>query len=141
MITYVDTSALIKLLINEPGSDRAGRIWDGADSLVSVSLVEVEARAALAAADRAGRITATQHREAKRSLMDLIGQIEIVEITAELVTVASDLAEADGLRGYDAVHLAAALLVGAEVLTTADADLAAAAARHGCGVADPTSTE
>jgi predicted nucleic acid-binding protein len=77
VITYVETSALIKSLIDEPGSDRAGRIWDGADSLVSVSLVEVEARAALAAADRAGRVTAAQHRQATRSLMDLIEQIEI----------------------------------------------------------------
>ena len=50
MITYVDTSTLIKLIVDEEGSDRAELIWQSADSVASVSLVVVEARAALAAA-------------------------------------------------------------------------------------------
>jgi hypothetical protein len=36
------------------------------------------------------------------------------------------------------VHLAAALLVGADVMATADGDLSAAALRQGVRVADPT---
>ncbi|MCZ7631338.1 MAG: hypothetical protein M5U19_20820 [Microthrixaceae bacterium] len=52
MITYVDTSSMLKLLIDEDGSERAELIWDSADVLVSVALVVVEGRAALAAAHR-----------------------------------------------------------------------------------------
>lgn len=136
MITYVDTSTLIKLLIDEPGSDRAGQIWESADALTSVALIEVEARAALAAAQRAGRITPAQHRQVKQSLEDLIDQIQLVEVTAPLISAASDLSEEEGLRGYDSVHLAAALLVGADVVATADAQLAAAAERRRFSVAD-----
>jgi uncharacterized protein len=33
VITYVDTSSLLKLVIEEDGSDRAGVIWDSADAL------------------------------------------------------------------------------------------------------------
>ena len=61
MITYVDTSSLLKLVIDEDGSDQAELIWDSADVLASVSLVVVEGRAALAAARRDGRLDARQH--------------------------------------------------------------------------------
>lgn len=138
MITYIDTSVLVKLLVDEPGSARAAQLWDRAGSLVSVALVEVEARAALASAHRAGRLSGVQHRAAKRSLGALLDQLDEVEVRTELIAAASELAEQRGLRGYDAVHLAAALLVGAEVLASADADLLEAASHHGLAVADPT---
>ena len=60
-----------------------------------------------------------------------------MEDSGALVEHASDLAELHGLRGYDAVHLAAALAVGAVVLTSADADLCDAASRAGMHVANP----
>ena len=137
MIAYVDTSTLIKLVINETGTQRATQIWQAADSLVTVSITEVEARAALATAARSKRLAATEHRRAKTVLRGLLEQIDIVDVTAELVATASDLTELDALRGYDAVHLAAALLVDADVLTSADAELCNGAARHGIRVANP----
>lgn len=138
MITYVDTSTLIKLLIEEPGSDVAAQLWLAADSLVSVSLVEVEARAALAAASRAGRLSSAQHELARASLIELLEQLGIVEVTTALIDAAGALAEEEGLRGYDAVHLAAASLVQADVLTSSDLELCQAAARRGFNVANPT---
>ena len=137
MISYLDTSTLIKLLIDEPGSDRAAQLWDSADRLVSVGLIELEARAALAAAERAKRLTGAEHRRAKTSLTAHLDQVDIIEVTAQLITAACDLAESEGLRGYDAVHLAAAVVVGVDAFTSADADLCAAAARHGLSVANP----
>src|SRR5207247_7407213 len=53
LIVSVDTSALIKLIFHEPGSELAVELWDRADLLVSSQLVYPEARAALAAATRA----------------------------------------------------------------------------------------
>jgi len=60
-----------------------------------------------------------------------------VEITEDLIARASDLTEREALRGYDAIHLAAALTVHAHVLTSADADLCEAAQRRGLHVANP----
>lgn len=137
MITYVDTSVLIKLVVQEPGTDEATQIWEASDSVVSVALVQVEARAALAGAARAGRLSARQHRTAKASLVQLVDQLDLVEVTAELVDRASELAETEALRGYDAVHLAGSLLVGADVMASSDHDLCAAAGRRGLMVADP----
>ena len=137
MITYVDTSTLLKLVVEEAGSDAAAVIWDAADALASVGLVVVEARAALAAAGRAGRLTDDQHREAKRETEALIEELHLVDVGEGLIAAAAGLAEADGLRGYDAVHLAGALLIGAEILTSADGALCEAASGRGLHVANP----
>ena len=57
MIAYFDTSALIPLLIDEPASVRAARLWDEAARVVSVRLAYPEARAGLARAGRMGRLS------------------------------------------------------------------------------------
>lgn len=137
MITYVDTSTLLKLVIDEDGSDQAVTIWTSADTVASVALIIVEARAALAAASRGRRITATQHADARRELEVLLADLHMVEPTEESIGEAAELAEAEGLRGYDAVHLAAALLVEATVLSSADTELCAAAERRGLHIANP----
>ncbi len=137
MITYVDTSTMLKLVIDEDGSDRASTIWTSADTVASVSLIAVEARAALAAAKRGRRLTTEQHVEAREELDALLAELHIVNVTEELIAEAAELAETEALRGYDAVHLAAALLVGATILSSADTDLCAAGTRRGLHVADP----
>jgi len=46
VIAYFDTSAVVPLLVDEPGSSTAATLWDRADRVVSVRLVYAEARAA-----------------------------------------------------------------------------------------------
>jgi uncharacterized protein len=140
MITYIDTSTLLKLIIDEEGSDGAELIWQSADMLASVNLVLVEARAALAAAFRQSRLTSSQHRQAKATLLGLVGDLYVVAVTDELLENAADLAEEEALRGYDAVHLAGALCVGASVMTSADTELCDAALRRGLHIANPLAT-
>jgi uncharacterized protein len=137
VITYVDTSTLIKLLIDEVGSTEAGRIWDEPDVLVSARIGHVEARAALAAAQRQGRISADVFRHAVDGLEVLWSQLSVVEIDEVLMRLAGDLAASHSLRGYDAVHLAAAHLVGADVFSSADRRLCTAASADGFHVANP----
>lgn len=140
MITYVDTSSLLKLVIEEEGSDRAEVVWGAADALASVTLILVEARAALAAAARGGRLTTGQHEQARTELSELTGDLHLAEVTGDLITRAAELAEGEALRGYDAVHLAAALHLEAGVLTSADDALCEAAARNGMHVANPVAS-
>lgn len=108
MIGYFDTSAVLPLLIDEPASEVAGRMWDTSDRVVSVRLIYPEARAALAQANRLGRLTAYQLRAAVDQLDRLVAQFHIVEVTEILARRAGQLAEEQRVRGYDVVHLAAA---------------------------------
>ena len=137
MIAYFDTSAVIPLLIGEPSSATCARVWNDAARSISVRLVYPEARAALARAERMGRVTKRQHKSAVAELEAIITEIDHVEITAELARHAGDLAQAHQLRGDDAVHLAAAVAaLDAElVLVTGDNDLAGAARSLGLPVA------
>lgn len=140
MITYVDTSTLLKLIIDEDGSGQAAVIWDHADDLVAVRLLYVEARAALAAAHRGKRLSAVQYAEAVGDLDLLWEQVSVVEVTSGLVDRAVKLAEQHGLRGYDAVHLSAAVEVDADIFTSADSKLCDAASAAGFHVANPVVT-
>ena len=140
MITYVDTSTLVKLLIDEVGTTEAGLIWDEPDVLVSARVGHIEARAALAAARRQGRITNDVLINSIRGLEVLWSQLSVVEIDEDLMRLAGDLATEHGLRAYDAVHLAAAHLVGADVFSSADRRLCAAASSDGFHVANPIDT-
>ncbi len=136
MITYVDTSVVVKLLISEEGSLAAADLCGRAEQLVAVPLVAVETRAALASAARNRRLTARQHEQAKRSLAELLGGVLTVELDPTLLASAAELAESEALRGYDAVHLAGAVRA-AETMASADLALCVAAARRGLAVANP----
>lgn len=139
MIAYLDTSVILKLVVDdEHGTAEADEIWRVADVVVTAEIAYAEARAALAAASRAGRLTRRQLAQARDGFERIWPQLEVVEITRDLVRRAGDIAELDALRGYDAVHLAAALRIDADTMASADRALCIAAARHGCSIANPT---
>ena len=133
-VAYFDASALVKLVIEEPGSDDAARLWDGADALFASRVAHPEVRAALAAARRARRLDEAGARAAVAAWDELAPALRRVELTAEVETLAGELADEHGLSGLDAVHLASALVVGAAapvVLATWDQRLARAATQVG----------
>ncbi len=140
MITYVDTSVLLKLIIDEDGSDRAAMIWSAADAVASVSLIVVEARATIAAAGRERSLTGAQQRAAVGELETLLRGLHLMPVTDQLVSIAAELADIEGLGGCDAVHLAAALELGTTVLSSADTALCAAASHRGLHIANPLSS-
>jgi uncharacterized protein len=137
VIAYFDTSALIPLLIEEPGSVRAGRVWDVADHVTSVRLIYTEARAALAQAARLGRLTSADLDPAVDALDGLYDQLDLLEIDDRLVRRAGELARDHALRGYDAIHLAAAERVRHDttVMVAGDRDLCTAAEVLGLAIA------
>ena len=136
MIVYFDTSALLKLLIEEAGSDIAERLWDGAERVIGSRLVIPETAAALAAARRATRISGSRHAWAKKLMAQRHTQMNLVDPTMSLCHAASELAEVHALRGYDAVHLVSALLVREGItVATWDGDLSRAARAEGLATA------
>ena len=106
---------------------------------MSSQLIYPEARAAAAAAHRRRRITSTTLRRAVDRIDELCTEFDVIGLDPDLAHSAGDLAEAHGLRGYDAVHLATALSVESDsmLLATWDGDLAHAAVAAGCSVSPP----
>ncbi|MET0933517.1 MAG: type II toxin-antitoxin system VapC family toxin [Mycetocola sp.] len=111
-IVYFDSSAFVKLLVEEDGSDVAAALWDGCDAAVSSRLAYPEVRAALAAAGRDHRIDADGQRQAEEAWEGFWAATRPVELTESITMNAGDLASAHALRGADAVHLASVEAVG-----------------------------
>ncbi len=133
----------MKLVFDESGSDLAAELWDRADVVASSQLVYPEARAAAAAARRGDRIDSRTLRRAVQRIDGLCAELDFIGVDLDLARAAGGLAEAHGLRGYDAVHLASALSIGAEplLLATWDGDLAHAAVALGCSVSPPPASQ
>ena len=130
---YFDTSALIKLIFDEPGSDAAAELWDRAGLAMAGRLLYPEARAALAAAERSGRIDAATRNRAIDELEEICAQLRIVGIDEALARHAGELAQEHALRGYDAVHLACALAIDGDDVLLATWDKALGEAAHRSG--------
>lgn len=115
----------------------AAELWAGPYPAASSVLAYPEGRAALAAAQRLGRLGEEGHGKALAAFEELYAELAAVGVDQELATRAGEYAEELGLRGYDAVHLATALELGDEevVLVTWDRDLSRAAERVGLGIA------
>ena len=88
-VAYFDASALVKLVIEEAGSDDAAALWDGADLVMASRIVHAEVRAALAAAHRARRLDADVHRAAK------------LAVAKNSVALEVDLDDADAIAFVD----------------------------------------
>jgi len=135
LIVYFDTSALLPIVIEEPTSATASRLWDDADRVVSSRLVYVEGRAALAMARRMDRLDEHQLRTAVEDFEAVHEQLDFIEVTENLVGEAGALAEQFGLRGYDAVHLASARLLNDPELVLAAGDQTLLGAARAAGIA------
>lgn len=136
-IVYFDSSALVKLVVEEDGSEVAAALWDACDAAVSSRLAYPEVCAALAAAGRAGRLSDKERRQAEADWEPYWRATRAVSLTEEVTAHAGELARVHMLRGADAVHLASALVLGVEDTHFAvwDQRLSAGAERVGLRVA------
>ncbi len=140
MIGYFDSSALVKLVIEEEGSNEAAALWDGADAVLSSRVGYPEVRAALAAAHRDRRLAEDQLQRARDVWEDYWRALRLVELTEEVAQRAGDLTEEHALSGADAIHLASAELFAAHgpVVATWDSRLHAAVSALGLSVLPAT---
>lgn len=116
---YFDSSALVKLVVEEDGTDLAAALWDGCDASMASRLAYPEVRAALAAASRHDRLDDDELNLAERDWAEFWSAVRPVELTDSVAREAGDLARTYQLRGADAVHLASALALGSADLVLA----------------------
>jgi predicted nucleic acid-binding protein len=108
VILYLDTSALIKLYIDEPGRAEVQRAVRGAPAVATHVVAYAEMRAAFGRLNREGRLGDGALERVKAAFEDDWTALALVAAEEPILRRAGDLAEGLGLRGFDAVHLAAA---------------------------------
>jgi predicted nucleic acid-binding protein len=109
MILYLDTSALVKRYVAETGSSEVITLIEQADSVGTVVLTRVEMAAALAKAARQNWVEQQDAESAWQDFLEHWLSFTRLSVTPATLERASRLAWEYGLRGYDALHFAAAL--------------------------------
>lgn len=131
MRLYLDSSALVKLVKREPESEALRRFLrrHRADGRVTSTLARVEVVRAVSA-DGPPAIA-----HARRQL----ARVDQINLDPDLLDVAATLAPMSVLRSLDAIHLAAAQSIGADLrsLLTYDARMQNAALAVGMAVDAP----
>jgi hypothetical protein len=91
-LVYFDSSALVKLLVEEAGSDLAAELWDGCDAVLSSRLAYPEVRAALATSGRNHDLKEDDLAAAEEAWEEYWAAIRPVELTAAVERRAGELA-------------------------------------------------
>ncbi len=118
-IVYFDSSALVKLVVDETGSDLVAELWNTCDAALSSRLAYPEVCAALGAAGRNHDLTPAESNAAAAEWETFWASMRPVELSADVERAAGELAVRHGLRGADAVHMASVLALGTEELIVA----------------------
>jgi uncharacterized protein len=146
---YLDSSALIKRYVDEPGSRWVQTLVDASQSpvLVISQLVIVEMTSALNRRVRDGILTPGEYLSVLDAVRrDCLVEYQVLLISAGIVDLACDLLERHPLRSFDALHLASALTARRSfaeaglpepVFVCEDSRLLAAADAEGMAVDDP----
>ena len=108
MILYLDTSAFIKLYVNEPGADIIRAAVAETDQVHAHWITYPEMRSALARLHRMGRPSSEMFNRCKREFEKDWDLVSAIMLDERVLRRAGELAERHGMRGYDSVHLAAA---------------------------------
>jgi uncharacterized protein len=127
-VWYLDTSALVKTIIEEPESLALLRWLDDKEPLAACELVRVEAVRAVRLSDP----------EAVTRARQTVAALTLIRLDDPLYDHAANL-EPSALRSLDALHLAAALSLGRDLagVVTYDSRMADAAGMLGLRVVAP----
>jgi predicted nucleic acid-binding protein len=139
MIVYLDTSALVKRYIREAGTEDVIALLENAGSVGSASLTKVEMAAAFEKTVRQGWVERKIALQAWQDFLDHWSSFTRLHTSSGTIDRASALAWEYSLRGYDAMHLACALLwketLEAQItMATFDRDLWQASKKAGLAV-------
>lgn len=135
MRVYVDSSALLKRAIkeaeSEPLAEEIDRLHRDGALLLSASLAWTEVARALRTR------AAASYQEMAEDLRQAMLGIAEHPLDAEIMNLSRRI-EPNQLRSLDAIHLAAAIAVDADLMITYDARLAEAADANGIPVSAPS---
>ena len=129
MRVFLDSSALVKRYIDEPGKERVLQHCRDADEIVLSVLCAPELLSAFNRLRREEKISASNYRRLKIDLAADLEQATIVDLTPSVVHRTVSFLERAALRTLDAIQLASASESMCDLFLTADRRQCEAAAR------------
>ena len=109
MILYLDSSAIVKQYVSEPGSVELSRTIAESEITGTSVIARAEVVAAFRKAVRTGALLESEAADLKRIFERGWPNLVRTRITERLAAFAATLGWSHGLRGYDSIHLASAI--------------------------------
>lgn len=111
MIYFLDTSALVKRYVTEAGSAMVRGLFSRRRQVAVSRLAYAEVVAASARRQREGTLSPNVHERILERLADDLSTFIVVEVRQATLSPVQGLCARHPLRAYDAVQLAAALVL------------------------------
>ena len=136
MKVFLDTSAFAKRYVTEQGSDKVIALCLKADILVVSVICLPELISTLSRLVREKTLAKADYRKLKQDAMTDLADVDICNITSEILAAVVSLMESHPLRTMDALHVACALAVIPDVFVSADHRQLSAARKAGLKTID-----
>lgn len=117
MIVYFDSSSIVKWFFDEPYRESARAIKEKATSALTSLISFSEVISAVNRAFREGRCLKSDMEEVRAEFLRVWPEFRWIKVDGTLIQQAGHLVFTHNLRGFNAVHLASALLIREEVNT------------------------
>jgi predicted nucleic acid-binding protein len=111
VITYFDSSSIVKLFIDEQYSDIARLAKEDTDIVFTSILSYPEVLPAFNRACQEGRYKKTDMKKARAEFQREWNNFRLIKVDETLINSTMELIFKHNLRGADAVHLASALVI------------------------------
>jgi len=133
---FLDTSAFAKRYVAEQGSDKVLAVCQQADSLVVSVICLPELISMLSRLVREKKLAKAAYRKLRGDAMADLADVDVCQITAEVLASVVSLLESHPLRAMDALHVASALACRPDVFVSADHRQLSAARKAGLKIVD-----
>ena len=136
MKIFLDTSAFAKRYVAEHGSDKVLELCQQADSLVVSVICLPELISTLSRLLREKKFTKANYQKLKGDVMADLADIDICQITPDILVSVVPLLETHPLQAMDALHIACALAVEPDFFISSDHRQLLAARKAGLTIVD-----
>lgn len=120
MRLFLDSSAMVKRYINEPGSDAVDALCSQAMEFGISVICLPEVISALCRLIREGKLVSSQYIMLKQELVADGEDAEIVNVTSGVISVATAVLERTSSRAMDAIQIASSIQWNADLFVSAD---------------------
>jgi len=111
VILYCDTSAIVKRYIEEEGTAKVDVLWDKAAEIATSAVAYAEGMAAFRRKRRERVLSRKGYTCAVTAFNEEYLSFVLIQISPQLNMIVQRLIEKYPLRGFDAIHLASALII------------------------------
>jgi hypothetical protein len=130
MRVFFDASAFVKRYVDEPGSDKVLELCDQADQLVLSIICLPEIIATINRLVRENMLSVEDYEQIKRHVLKDLEDVEICNLTPEVIDRTISCLENNTLRAMDALHLGCALTMSPDMFVSSDKQQVGAARRE-----------